>query len=201
MLLKELRFYFSSRFPPNRSPGFFFFKPSWLLLEFSQVSINLCNCGECIPAAESVEQGRIGVGGCWERGVRQGLWGNSGSPARPSAVERLSEGGCLSISSSGSRLWKTSFPWPGPSNNNQWGSCPLSLLSLSPALPTLLKPGFESQGWCLGQVSSQADGVHSLWRMRSKDDLQTLSGATGRVFRERLKSQCLVHDFAVLQWE
>lgn len=65
---------------------FFFFKPSWLLLEFSQVSINLSNCGECIPTGERVEQGRIGMGGCSERGVRQGLWGNSGSPARPSSV-------------------------------------------------------------------------------------------------------------------
>ena len=52
MLLKALPVYFSSRFPPNRSPGFFF-KPSWLLLEFCQVSINFSNCGECIPAGES----------------------------------------------------------------------------------------------------------------------------------------------------
>ena len=201
MLLKELRFYFSSRFPQNRSPGFFFFKPSWFLLEFSQVSINLCNCGECIPAGESVEQGRSGSGDAQRGGSGRVCGETQGLQLGLLRWQRLSKGGWLSISSSGYRLWKTSFPWPGPSNNNQWGSCPLSLLSLSPALPTLLKPGFESQGWCLGQVSSQADGVRSLWRMRSKDDLQTLSGARGKVFRERLKSQCLVHDFAVLQWE
>ena len=44
--------------------------------------------------------------------------------------QRVSVDGCLSISSPGYGLWKTSFPGPGPSNNSQRGLLP----SLSPSL-------------------------------------------------------------------
>ena len=70
MLLKTLSFYFSSRFPPNRSLGFVFLKPYRLPLEFTPDSINLSDCGVCMPAGGRVERGRL------EWGAQKGATGS-----------------------------------------------------------------------------------------------------------------------------
>lgn len=69
MLLKTLSFYFSSRYPPNRSLGFVFLKPYWLPLEFTPDGIHLSDCGVCMPAGGRVERERL------EWGAQKGATG------------------------------------------------------------------------------------------------------------------------------